>query len=170
MAYEAPDMGIREELNKRPAIAAGIVGGLILAAGAAWYALGGDSFGPAARAFYSVDDGASYFVDDADRIYPFDHGGKVAYRAYVFRNGDEKPVVGYLARYSDATKAKIAALQAKANDPEAKSQLAQVLSAEYEVRKPGTTNWAAAGTPEGGQVMRAPTSKDGKQTAIGVTP
>jgi hypothetical protein len=36
------------------------------------------------RAFYTTDDGKTWFTDDAERLPPFDHGGKQAVRLYLF--------------------------------------------------------------------------------------
>lgn len=50
------------------------------------------------QAYYSDDDGQTYFVDSIDKIPPFYHGGKEADRAFVFSGGDGK-FVGYLQRF-----------------------------------------------------------------------
>ncbi len=51
-------------------------------------------------------------IDDLDKVVPFDHGGKPAVRAMVFRCKNGKPFVAYLQRYSEAVEAKIAAIAA----------------------------------------------------------
>ena len=35
--------------------------------------------------YFSDDDGKTYFQDDASKIAPFDHNGKQAVSAYLFR-------------------------------------------------------------------------------------
>jgi len=51
-------------------------------------------------AYYTVDDGASVFVDKIERIAPFDHAGQPAVRAHVFStDGNKTHVVGYLEKY-----------------------------------------------------------------------
>src|SRR5439155_23406719 len=54
--------------------------------------------GPITRGCFSDDDGKTYFADDVYKAYPFDHNGKQAYRAYVYRAGSGTPFVGYLGR------------------------------------------------------------------------
>ena len=57
------------------------------------------------KAFYSDDDGQTYFVDDLWKVPPFDHNGKTAVRAYVFSyDGGKKQFVAYLMKYDDEMK------------------------------------------------------------------
>ena len=51
------------------------------------------------QAFYSDDDGATWFADAADRLPPFDHDGKPAFSAFVYEC-DGKPFVNHLERYT----------------------------------------------------------------------
>ena len=91
--------------------------------------------------YYSDDDGKTFFVDDVDKVYPFDRNGKPAYRAYVYRCGDQPPFVHYLGRYTDKAKARMAELSAKTDDPEAVGELARLRNTAIEVKKPGDANW-----------------------------
>ena len=98
-------MGIRETLNQNRGITIGAVSGVIvLTLVYIVYSLRGESGGGAsagtAKAFFSDDDGQSYFADGADKIPPFDHNGKPAVTAHVFRCNGGKPFVGYLERYT----------------------------------------------------------------------
>lgn len=161
--------GVRDTLNQRPALAAGLMVGFIALAAVFWFYTRDRSHTAATEAFYSDDDGKTYFVDDFQKLAPFDRNGKVALRAYVFRCGTEAPFVGYLARYPEATKAKIADLRKRPTDPAAQAELGQLI-ASAEVRKPGQTNWVAAGSNDGEAITAAPQCKDGKQTAVGVVP
>jgi len=54
---------------------------------------------PPTKAFYTVDDGASFFVDNAERLPPFDHGGKPAVRAFLFScDGGKTRFTGFLEK------------------------------------------------------------------------
>jgi len=162
-------MGVRQSINQHPAL--GAAGGailLVVAIGAMIYANRPTPI-KATRAYYSDDDGNTYFVDSSDRIYPFDHNGKPAYRAFVYQCGNAKPFVSYLARYSDSARAKIAALSAKANDPEAAGAIAQAKNNGIELKKPGQTKWVPELSPEGGQIAMHPHCPDGS-VATNLTP
>jgi hypothetical protein len=81
--------------------------------------------GYAHYAFYSDDDGASYFEDSNQLVPPFDHGGKLAYRAHVFTyDGGKTKWVGYLEGYTSEARPRIVKIHALmdklAKDPHAK--------------------------------------------------
>jgi hypothetical protein len=108
MSHRVPQIeqstGVREWLNKHPGLALGLTAGVALAAILAIvvqvmasrkkYPEGLPS------AYYSVDDGQSYFVAGMENVPPFQHDGKEAVRAHVFKCGNGKPFVGYLERYT----------------------------------------------------------------------
>ena len=81
-------MGVRERLNRNPRLAAIVMAVLLLVAGVAvalQFSDGAHAAGTASdKAFFTIDDGATWFADDAARIAPFQHDGKEAVRAYVF--------------------------------------------------------------------------------------
>jgi hypothetical protein len=53
------------------------------------------------KAFFTVDDGATWFTDSADRLAPFDHNGKPAYRLTMFStDGGKTKFPAYLERYT----------------------------------------------------------------------
>jgi hypothetical protein len=57
------------------------------------------------KAFFTVDDGKTYFVDSAWRVPPFTTAeGKTAYRVKLAQCGKSAPFVSYLEKYSDADK------------------------------------------------------------------
>jgi hypothetical protein len=150
-------MGVREALNRRPRVATALGAGLILIAIPIMIWASGDGVpGRATKAYYSTDDGKSYFADDIDKIYPFDHGGKPAYRAYVYDCGDGKAFVAYLARYSDGAIKKLAELEKAKSDPDAAGQIAQLKSNAIEVKKPGDTNWVGLFSAAGGAISSHP--------------
>ena len=55
------------------------------------------------QAYYTTDDGATFFADSAYKIPPIDHNGQRAARAYVFScDGGKHQWVQYLEKYTDA--------------------------------------------------------------------
>jgi hypothetical protein len=163
-------MGIRESLNRRPRVAMALGAGLVAVAIPLMIWAGGDGVpGRADEAYYSDDDGKSFFVDDIDKVYPFDRNGKSAYRAYVYDCGDGKPFVAYLARYTDSARTKLTELEKNANDPEAAGQIAQLRSNAIEVKKPGDEKWVGLFTPQGGAISSHPPCPGGG-TATSISP
>jgi hypothetical protein len=161
-------MSVRKHLNQHPAAAALVVFGLFGAA-AAVLALWANAQRPvpdhATRAYYSTTDGNTYFADDITRIYPFDHNGKPAYRAYVYRCGNGQPFVSYLARYTDAARARLTELAGAAGagpaGSDAAAEAGQLRSTAIEVRRPGDTEWVALFSPAGEEISRHPPCPDG---------
>jgi hypothetical protein len=96
-------MGARESLAGR--FGPGI-GALILLVGIALIALqyvggGNAAAAPARTVFYTDDNGKTFFKDNF-KAAPFDHNGKQAYRADVFKSPDGKEFVGLIYRCTDA--------------------------------------------------------------------
>lgn len=59
--------------------------------------------------FYSDDDGRTFFEDSAIKFPPFDHDGKTAYQAEVFKNTRGDQFVAVLRRYTPDAKAQLEA-------------------------------------------------------------
>ncbi|HYO10239.1 MAG TPA: hypothetical protein VER17_14825 [Tepidisphaeraceae bacterium] len=151
-------MDVRDTLNQHPravtftVISVIVVGlGLIL-----WRGSGGspDEASALEQAFYSTDDGTSWFSDDRRKIYPFDRDGKPAYRAYVFKCGEQgKPFVAYLERFTESARKELMNKQAPA-------QAGRPVAAEgLEVKKPREAEWVKASTAKGNATM-TPTCPD----------
>src|SRR5688500_8394061 len=103
-----------------------------------------DSGEDAEQAYFSVDDGQSWFEDDRSKIPPFDKDGKPAYRAQVFKTPGGPEFVGWLERYSDANKKLIEAEQAKFTDGQTPSPtLPGLMINGMEVKKPGEKEWTS---------------------------
>ena len=66
--------------------------------------------GPVARnAFYTDDNGKTFFKDDINKVSPFDHGGKQAFRCNVFQDASGKQFVGLIYRHTDGGRREIEA-------------------------------------------------------------
>ncbi len=148
-------MSLRETINDRKGL--GVVIGVVLIAAAV------GSFVVAHRQpaiqveqlYYSIDDGATFFAEDANRIYPFDHNGQPAYRVYVYRCGDGQPFVSYLARYNDRTRTRLEQLIAKGS-PDDVGEIARLRGAGIEVKKPGDKEWVALDDPAAAEILSGP--------------
>jgi hypothetical protein len=151
-------VGIRETLNKNPAITTGATAGIILLAlGFIIYQLsGGGSPGIATEAYFTNDDGKTYFADDISKIAPFDKDGKPAYKAYVYQCPGGDPFVSHLERYTDAGKKAMEAAM-KNNDPNNPVLMEDVQMNAIEVRKPGqgdpVKGWIRQSSPIAQKVM-----------------
>jgi ligand-binding sensor domain-containing protein len=94
-------MKLRELLRHKLTALVVIPLAVVAIAVAAWQSSGPSSSSQrVGRAFYSDDDGATWFTDSADKIMPFDHNGKPAVEAVVYAGADGKPFVVCLMRYS----------------------------------------------------------------------
>jgi len=145
-------MGVREAMNKRPMIAGGIVA--VLAAAAIAFAVfqirdevraGSDAAGDPERAFFTVDDGQTWFVDDATQLAPFQHNGKEAVRAYVVEcNG--KRFVNHLERYTaEGKQATMRLREVVKKGPPPGALVAAAQQRGRELKRPGDAKWTASG-------------------------
>ena len=169
MHPQEDDMGIRETINKRQRTTTGIVVAVI--AVAIGMAVWSQQTAPARsdKAYYSDETGASFFADSIDRVYPFDHNGKPAYRAFVYQGSDGKQFVSYIARYNDAARARLETLVQQQKDASIAGELAQARSSGIEVKKPGDAKWVPLLSAQGDVIASHPTLPDGS-TARLVTP
>jgi hypothetical protein len=55
-----------------------------------------------AQWFYTDDNGKTFFLEDANKIVPFDHNGKQAYRCDVFEGPDGTRFVGLIYRHNSS--------------------------------------------------------------------
>ena len=109
-------MALHDHINKRPILVAGFTGvavvfGIIMI----FWQLRGGTFGPTEavlpKRYFTTDDGKSYFADTVDKLPPFTTSdNKTALRVQVMQCGGESPFVAYVEKYTDAEKARLAAL------------------------------------------------------------
>ena len=108
-------MGIRQTINEKPGLTTAVTAGIILVAilFIGWQSCGGGGDGGMVsdKAFFTVDDGKTFFVDKITNIPPFQKDGKLAVRAQVFTCDDGKTkFVGYLEMYAPQDKAMMEAI------------------------------------------------------------
>src|SRR5690606_6194429 len=140
-------MSFRQALNSRPILTTVVVVAVSAAAllVAGMTVFGGRAPGQAATmAFFTVDDGQSWFADDINKIPPFEKDGKAAVRVYVFRCGSGRPFAAYLQRYTPEGKKAIEEARRKAeaenSSPPDLIFMARLAKTAGEVKKPGG-NW-----------------------------
>jgi hypothetical protein len=99
-------MGIREKLKESPSTAAGAAAIFVLVA----VAIIVHSFWPEkkadlSQAFYTDDDGKTWFADSTYLVTPFDHNGKTAVVAQIYSYDDgKKQFCAYLAQFTPQAK------------------------------------------------------------------
>jgi hypothetical protein len=148
-------MGVRETLNRYKAVTMGAA--LVVTIGALTFAVlqvrgGGPptSVNLNGKVFFTTDDGKTWFVDDVRNIPPFAKDGKDAVRAHVYRTSDGTKFVGYLERYSPASRKALAAALAKPVQDQLEDPYA---SAEIQCKKPGEATWVSMSDPRSQSVM-----------------
>ncbi len=118
------------------------------------------------QAFYSVDDGSTWFRAPASNIPPFDHDGKLAYEAEVFECRHSSAFVATLQSYPSNVKSRLDKAIAD-NRP-----TAEILDIEARnppmVKKPGSSAWISLTPQTGPQYMQAvsPICPDGSADGL----
>jgi hypothetical protein len=168
-------MAVREYIQRKPAVAASIsLAVVVLAAVFVYFQTMGTDHSRARllnSEFYSDDDGKTWFIDDASKLPPFEHEGKMAVQAAVYRYDDGKRFVAYLEKFSDAQRSEIEA--AIAAHPDEAPHWRQ---SPMEAKKPGDSKWVppgGVGSPalaKAYQRVTTPVSPDGSTTVSPVAP
>src|SRR5215218_3079395 len=148
-------MSLRETFNERPKLAGGIAAGCAAAAVLLVVAhvldLRAAPIGAARpeHAFFTVDDGKTWFIDDASRLAPFDRDGQAAVRAYVCEAGGTR-FVNHLERYTDAGKKAMTQVREAAKKGPPPGQLvAAAQQRGREVKRPGDAKWMPTSSSAG---------------------
>lgn len=158
-------VGIRESLNQNPRAATLITFAVIFSAlayiGVEIYRNRSTPSNTApGRAFYTTDEGATTFVDDADRISPIDHAGTPAFRVLVFTCDEGKTrFVACLERLAPESKPDL---------PKRRDDRADFVAQHSQVRRPNTSTWITASDVSAPELL-FPKCKDGS-TASPVLP
>ena len=133
-------MGIRQTVNENPGISTGIsIAVIVVILGVILWEAFASPHSPSGRrrqAFYSDDDGKTWFADRANKLTPFtDSNGKQAVYAYVYKCGaGGKPFVAYLLRATEQER--------QAAQKSGQSVDDVPLNLMYsEVKKPGAKEW-----------------------------
>ena len=166
-------MGIRETLNQNrlPTVLVAVV-----AVGVAmtWAVLrvknsGGNDPIPSGRCWFTIDDGRSWFADDARKLAPFEHQGKLAVRCYVYTcDGGKTKFVTHLERYSPEAKR---AIKERAENRQVAAPMMGSFAAGVEVKAPGApdSSWAKL-TDGAAAAIIAPKCPDGSTNNLTPVP
>jgi hypothetical protein len=120
-------MAVRQKLNENKKVGMGVGAAiLIIAVGLMAFQLrrgNGNAVTAPTSAFYTDDNGKTFFKDQI-RIVPFDHNGRQAYRADVFKCPDGREFVGLIYRFTDSGRREMERyLASKVSDPDGSSRL-----------------------------------------------
>ena len=167
-------MAVREFLNKHRGMSVGAI--VILLMGAIALAVLRNQqdvaqFGPPQdKAFFSSDDGKTYFTMPVTTPSPTDYQGKKAYRCFVFRCDGGKEFVGCLVRDPKPAPAPAAPAPPKPGQPPAALRGGPMAGGYMDLKPAGSGDrgWVQSITNEGMQLMQ-PRCPDGK-LATRVTP
>ena len=169
---ETSPMNAREALSKHPRLSMGAAVLCVLVAIASLFLQtrgGSDQSAGNAKAFFTVDDGQTWFTDDLSNLPPFDKDGKQAVRAFVFRCSDGKQFVGYLQRFTpDAKRAieKINTPDPNRTGPPDTSGVRMAYTAGREVKRPGDAKWVSgADGPKSAQIIAIKCPNGGGEAA-----
>jgi hypothetical protein len=160
-------MSIRETMNKNPVIA-GVAVAIVVAL-AVYVGIGQTSTGAKlpTEAYYTSDDGKTFFGGPINQLPPFTQAGKEAVKAFVFEC-DGKKFVGYMSKLRPEAKEAIEGyrtdLAKKPTEPPATLMPAQNAQANgWLFKKPGDATWTPAGAG-----FRIPVSCGGGKPATAV--
>jgi hypothetical protein len=142
-------MGIRDTINRYPRAAAAFSSMTVAVVLVSIFLRSRPSGPPRRRAFYTTDDGATLFVDDWEKVPPFDHDGQPAVRAFVFTCDDGKTqFVEYLEKYSDEVKQRMDGKQL------------QTSVGLGLIKKPGSGPWVSESDAKKARAIIAPPCPD----------
>lgn len=141
-------MSLREKINDNPKLGIGIGAGVLVVAIVivVLYARSGSTTPQPAfdttKGYFTDDDGKTTFVGDLDKLPPFDHNGKKAYRARVFIDGHGQRFVGWLESYDDNAKKHLEKVIKDGELPERAMGEAAPPDRPL-VKKPGQATWVS---------------------------
>jgi hypothetical protein len=143
-------MSLREKIIQNPRVGLGAACALlIISIGIIALQLRGPALPAAtAQAFFTVDDGKTWFADDLAKLPPFDKDGKEAVRAYVYRCPDGTQFVNYLERFKPSAKQALASMvpaDAEHKGTGSLSAIQGAYTAGREVKRPGDKKWIDGG-------------------------
>lgn len=140
-------MGIREQLNQNSKLAIAIAVTAVLVLGYLVFSSSGarPSIDGQAKAWFTTDDGKTYFADDLSKQPPFQKDGRTAYGCYVWSSdGGKTTWVSHLYRHTGG-----------ANEAGQRRSLAnEFAGSNMEVKRPGDTAWVKATDPRGIEIQR----------------
>jgi hypothetical protein len=145
-------LGLREQLNQQSGLASGAVGVMVvvLLVFIGWQIRGKrpPADMPTAKYYFTSDDGHTWFVDDFNKVPPYDHDGAKAVRCRVFKCSNSAPFAGYLEAYTQELHDEMTGITKISGEHPPLSPSSDTL-----VKKPGGKNWVLSYTPEGQKII-----------------
>ena len=149
-------MSLRETMNKNKNISVGITIAIILVAIVFIYLqIRGERIpeAPPQMAYYTTDEGKTYFAEDQMHEVPFDHNGQQAVRAWLYTCGTStEKKLAYFERYTAAFVKQIAQSKAS-NQPMDPMIIVEQGDTIYDVKKPGSATWVQKASPTGQKII-----------------
>lgn len=165
-------MSVRKWLNENRGLAIGIVALIIIISG--WLIVRQSMTlfddGVPGGAYYTVDDGQTWFKGDINQPTPFQHDGKEAVQAHVFEcNG--KKFVAYMTRHAPQAREAIekfnaARSEGKKIDAELARGMAFAGMAGKEYKAPGGTKWLTQGNSAEVSKLTTPACDEGQASRV----
>jgi len=165
-------VGIRETLNKNQALTTGAtIAIIVIAIGIiVWQMLPERTPRIVSKAYYTIDDGRTWFEDTADKLTPFDKDGKEAVRAHLFKCGENgEKFVGYLEKLDPRVRGRLDQFNANpSNRGRVMPGQAEAEDTGRLVKRPMDKTWIPESNPNAARVTTIK-CKDGTY-ALRVTP
>lgn len=147
-------MGIRETLNKNQTLTTVATIAIIVIAGTwiIWQSMPDRGSKIVIKAYYTNDDGKTWFEDAADKLVPFDKDGKEVVRAHLFKCGETgEKFIGYLEKLDPKVKAKLEEYAAN-NKGRVMPGQAEAEDSGRMVKLPGAKNWVPDTSPAAARI------------------
>jgi len=166
-------MGTREKLNENKKLGVGVGAAIVIVAVGvfAFQLRGGDenAVRPASTAFYTDDNGKTFFKDDINKTSPFARNGKQANRADVFKGPDGQQFVGLIYRHTDAGRKEMEEyITKRVKDPDGLTRLS-IERRGMEVKKLADKTWSINDEMTTDRLHMSMKTPDGKPATL-VTP
>ena len=111
-------------------------------------------------AWFTTDDGKTWFAADENKLPPFDHKGKQANRAYVYTcDGGKSKFVLFMARFTPEARRQLEEMR-KSKMPSEFGVIDRLMTHGMEVKKPNDAVWVTASHPSA-VAIRKPACPDG---------
>lgn len=154
-------MSVREKINGSSGAAIALI--VLIAAGAMAMLLPrGDNGGPSDEAYFTDDDGKTFFADSRAKLPPFDRGGKQAVRAVVYEANGVR-FVNHVERYTPAGLRAVSAAANATTPPPASA------GPTMEVKRPGDAKWTPTSDMQDAapiMTVRLPAGASGEATLV----
>jgi hypothetical protein len=103
-----------------------------------------------AQLYFTDDDGKTFFPESAAKIPPFDHSGKQAVEAIVYKCDGKEPFVNHMKRFTPEAKKQMESMSKL--DPTAMMTIES--KGGMEVKSPGQKDWVKTTDPKHLEVIR----------------